>query len=485
MLLLVAGMILGCGSAAGQQILTLEDCRAKALAGNHSIQRAEERMSETEYLRKAALWQMLPRVSANGGYTWTQKSVNLLSKEQEERLYNMGYTVRDGLNSALREDLSSLPIGGELISQQLARIINSSSLTSSLNSVGNDIVQAMDIDTRNIGVGTVTLSQPLYTGGKLLSIYRTAALVSRMSGIEYERQCEETLIAVDEAYWQVVSVRQKKELAEQYVSLLTRLNSDVEEMVAAEVATRGDLAKVRVKLNEAQMNLTKATNGLALAKMLLAQRCGMELTADYEVVTPESFADSSNAADTIDMSSVLKNRKELQMLRIGDSMAREGVRLAAATLKPNVAVTGGYLFSNPNLFDGFKNEFGGTPMASVAVNIPICHPAAIYTLKAAKARQREAEHQRKEAEELIELQVNKANCELQLAGKKLDQALSNVDQAEENLKLATESFTAGACSSSDLMGAQTAWMAAKSDELDARIEITMMKVYLKQALGEK
>ena len=183
------------------------------------------------------------------------------------------------------------------------------------------------------------------------------------------------------------------------------------------------------------------------------------------------------------MEEVWQNRRELQMLRISDSIARQSQRIAASGLKPNIIATGGYLVSRPNLFNGFQNEFGGTFLAGVAVNIPIVHPGSIYSLKAAKAKRREIAYQIDEAKEMIELQVNKLNYELQLAYKKLDQAQSNLVNAEENLKLADESFKSGMCSSSDLMAAQTAWMSAKSEILDAEIEIEMNSVYLKQALG--
>jgi outer membrane protein TolC len=124
-------------------------------------------------------------------------------------------------------------------------------------------------------------------------------------------------------------------------------------------------------------------------------------------------------------------------------------------------------------------------MVSVAVGIPIAHPAGVYAVKAAKAKCLEVEYQRQEAEELIALQVSKLKYEHELAYKKLVQAESNLDMANENLRLADESFKAGVCSSSDLMMAQTAWLQAEGEVLDARIEIEMTKLYLEQALGLK
>ncbi len=470
----------------GQGVLTLEECHRRALEANKGLKKSEEKKAETEATKKVALWQMLPKVSANGVYNWMEKSTNLLSDEQKERLNNLSSVVQADLATSIYQEFGGLPIIGDAIANGLINMLSSSTLTENINNVGHRIVDALETDTRNVLAGTVTVTQPIYMGGKLRAMYNTASLLSELSGLEYDKQKEELLISVDEAYWQVVSVKQKKELAEQYAALLDTLNSHVEEMVKAEVATKGDLTKVRVKLNEAQMSLTKATNGLVLAKMLLAQRCGMPLDTLFDV---DTFSDSTLLSthytlSTIEMDTIWANRKEMKMLRISDSVAQNAVVMARSTLLPNVIATGGYMVSNPNLFNGFKNEFGGTFMAGVVVNIPILHPGGFYAVKAAKHKRQEVFYQMEEAKEMIELQVNKVKFELDLAYKKLAQSVSNLDNAEENLKLADESFSAGMCSSSDLMAAQTAWIKAEGEVLDAQIEIEMGKLYLKQAMGE-
>lgn len=474
-----------CLSVNCQEVLSLDDFRSRALEANHALKRAGVKVEETRATQNVALWQMLPKVSANSLYLWTDKSINLLSDEQKNRLNNLGTNMHSALSNAVAQDLSNLGLPTN-IENAISNVIGNGSIPTMLNQVGQEVVQSLETDSRNVAAGALTVSQPVFLGGKLIALYRTARLMNRMAGIEYDKERENLLIGVDEAYWQVVSVKHKKELAEQYAALLDTLNHDVEEMVAAEVATRGDLTKVRVKLNEAQMSLTKATNGLALAKMFLAQRCGMPLDSQFDV---RSMSDDDLPLlyahnDSIDIQSVWQRRKELQMLRIGDSIARQGVVIARSTLLPNLAVTGGYIVTNPNVFNGFEKNFDGTLTAGVVLNVPILHPGGFYALKAAKCKRQEVAYQMAEAQEMIELQVNKLNYELELAYKKLAQAQSNLDNAEENLKLADESFKAGAASSSDLMAAQTAWLSAKGDVLDARIEIEMDKLYLDQAMGK-
>lgn len=482
------------GTAGAQQLLTLDTCRARALRANSGLKRNQVKLEESEALQKAALWQMLPKVSANGGYTWMEKQVNLLSNDDKERLNHLGDNMNDDIRSSLHSDLDGNMAFGSTVADAIADALASSDFTGRINEMGHSVVEGMETDTRNTGFAIATVTQPIYMGGKLTAAYRTARLMHHLSGLEYDKEREATLVAVDAAYWQVVSVQHKKELADRYEALLDTLERNVQLAMEAEMATKGDLAKVRVKHNEARMNQTKATNGLHLAKMLLAQRCGMPLESEFSVGEVNGFSNDelATASDNsslhispTSMEEVYEHRGEMQMLRIGDSIAREGVRMAASGLKPNIVVTGGYLMSNPNVFDGFSNTWGGTWIAGVAVNVPLVHIGSIYALKAAKAKRRELAWQTEEAKELIALQVNKVSYELELAYKKKAQAESLVDEAEENLRLANESFEAGMCNSSDLMMAQTAWLQAQTELVDANIEIEMGKIYLKQALGRE
>ena len=89
------------------------------------------------------------------------------------------------------------------------------------------------------------------------------------------------MLEVDEAYWRVVSVENKLKLAKEYRNLIAQLDSNITVMIDEGVATKADALKVKVKLNEADVTVTKAENGLSLSKMALNQLCGLPLNNDY------------------------------------------------------------------------------------------------------------------------------------------------------------------------------------------------------------
>lgn len=465
-----------------QQKLTLEVCHHLALESNKSIKIAQEKVAAAEDLKHMAFWEMMPRISANGSYNWNEKSIQLLSDEQQDRINHMGTNMVDEFASNLSGTGQTLVALFPELATALHDDLQNSSLANTLNHIGQDITSATNLDLSNVYAGAVSVSQPIFMGGKLIELYKTACAASEMAAIAASKEQNDILIKVDEAYWRVISVQKKQQLAQQYCNLLDTMYHHVLVLEEAEMATQSDITKVRVKLNEAQMALAKANSGLALSKMLLYQMCGLDLMGDYEVVESFDLRDYPSML-SIDMAEVYANRNELKMLQKGEAIANSGVRIAEAGLLPNLAVTGNYVVTNPNMFNGISNEFGGMFTMGVVLNVPICHPTAIYSIKAAKHKRNEVMYQVEEAREMIELQVNKLNYELAVANSKLTQAQTNLTNAEENLQMAQDAFATGVISSSDLMTAQTAWLSASSELLDASIEVQMDYLYLNQALG--
>ena len=81
---------------------------------------------------------------------------------------------------------------------------------------------------------------------------------------------QDIILGTDQAYWQVISLVNKKKLAESYLRLVQQLDSDIDKMIAEGVATKADGLSVKVKVNEAEMKLTQVEDGLSLSKWYCA-----------------------------------------------------------------------------------------------------------------------------------------------------------------------------------------------------------------------
>ena len=257
-------------------------------------------------------------------------------------------------------------------------------------------------------------------------------------------------------------------------------------MIQEGVATRSEGLSVSVKVNEAEMMLTKVNDGLVLSKMLLCQLCGMPVSeqiilADEEKETLETVTE---VTPQMEVDQALENRPELRQLQNVVDMSKQLTNILKAGNLPQVMLTGGYLVSNPNLYNGFQRKFGGVWNVGVMVRVPIWNWGDVaYKVRASKGATTIARLKMDDAREKITLQVNQSNFQVQEANKKLEMAKVNIQKADENLRTANLGFREGVISSTTVMEAQTAWLQAQSQRIDAEIDVKLSQVNLQKALG--
>lgn len=477
-------------SAQAQQTLTLDSCRAMALRNNKTLSASRLQLDMARYNKKAAKTKYLPHVSALGGYELTSREISLLSKDQKSALANAGTNTTGALHNDIAGALTSLAQQGILTPEQASNLGGmfgqvGSKIGEAVNHVGQNIVDAFRTDTRQMYALSVMLTQPIYMGGAIIAANRMADIGEEMAQNNIEASTQNTLHSIDQAYWTVVSVHHKKQLAESYLAVVKKLDDDVSKMIHEGVATRADGLKVDVKVNEAEMSLTQAENGLALAKMLLCQLCGMDVDSDITLADENADNIVEQADDAqADRAVAMENRPELKLLQNSADMSRQATKLVRAAYLPQVLLTGGYVATNPNVFNGFERKLSGMWNVGVMVRVPLWNwMEGTYKVRASRIATTIVELERDDIREKIDLQVSQSQFKVKEANRRLAMATKNVENAEENLRCANLGFKEGVIPTTDVMAAQTAWVQAQSQKIDAEVDVKMSQVNLKKALG--
>lgn len=477
-------------SAQAQQTLTLDSCRAMALRNNKTLSASRLQLDMARYNKKAAKTKYLPHISALGGYELTSREISLLSKDQKSALANAGTNTTGALHNDIAGALTSLAQQGILTPEQASNLGGmfgqvGSKIGEAVNHVGQNIVDAFRTDTRQMYALSVMLTQPIYMGGAIIAANRMADIGEEMAQNNIEASTQNTLHSIDQAYWTVVSVHHKKKLAESYLAVVKKLDDDVSKMIHEGVATRADGLKVDVKVNEAEMSLTQAENGLALAKMLLCQLCGMDVDSDITLADENADNIVEQADDTqADRAVAMENRPELKLLQNSADMSRQATKLVRAAYLPQVLLTGGYVATNPNVFNGFERKLSGMWNVGVMVRVPLWNwMEGTYKVRASRIATTIVELERDDIREKIDLQVSQSQFKVKEANRRLAMATKNVENAEENLRCANLGFKEGVIPTTDVMAAQTAWVQAQSQKIDAEVDVKMSQVNLKKALG--
>lgn len=464
---------------AAQRVFTLDSCRSMALAGNKQLLAGEKEIEAAGYEHKAARANYLFKVNAVATYFRNSREQHLLSSSTRSRLDNLGTSMSEPLGQLAQT-------AGQLHPEIVGQLEEmGGNLVNGMNDIGRGINDAFRTDTRNVFAGALMLTQPIYMGGKIRAYDQITGYACELAEQKHRAGEQEVILNTDEAYWQIVSLASKKRLAESYVQLLQRMDSDVTKMIKTGVATRANALTVSVKLNEAEMALTKVDNGLSLARMLLCQLCGLPLDTQFTLEDEnKELSSTAGGNSAFDMSTALSRRPDLRSLELAADIYDKKIKLARSENLPQLALVGNYLLTNPSVFNGFEKKFKGMFNIGVTLSAPLFRwGEGRNKVRAAKAQAAAARYQLDESREKVELQVNQASFRVTEANKAFARAVKNCERAEENLRTASVGFKAGVIPTSDMLEAQTAWVSAQSEMVDAAIDVRLTQVYLQKSLG--
>ena len=151
---------------------------------------------------------------------------------------------------------------------------------------------------------------------------------------------------------------------------------------------------------------------------------------------------------------------------------------------PSIAFMANYVAMTPSFFDGISTKLDGMWSVGIGIKAPVFHwGASRKSVRSARAETGIMDYKLQEAKEKIELQVSQAQFKVKEAFRKLELARNNQEKANENLRYAKIGFQEGTIPVSNVLEAQTAWLSAYSDLIDASIEVKLCEVYLQQAYG--
>ena len=267
--LLIILLVMGISPVRGQISLNLETCREMALESSKKMSIATKQGEKAEFERKAYRANFLPKLSATGLYAYMQKKSSFT--------IDGGYlpTFVPGANGELVYNLyidpaTKLPVMGK-DGLPLAKTY----------AFMPDI--ELELGLRGVYSAGAMLEQPIYMGGKIRSAYRMATIGKEMAELNKQYTRAEVITEADEVYWQYVRLVELVTSAQKYKAVVNELVRNLTDAYETGMASRNDLLKAQVKLNEAELMLQKAENGKALAGMNLCRVIGIDLYSSIQV----------------------------------------------------------------------------------------------------------------------------------------------------------------------------------------------------------
>lgn len=463
-------LLLGLGTfAQDKETITLEECRAYALRNNNKIKILDKNIEISDIKKKIAFTKYLPGVDLNVIYAHNQKDISLMGHDA----YLPVGTINSKSEFTFRPDQIVIGANGKPV------IKDGKPIPKNFAILPKD---AFKMDLQNMGLAQLSVIQPIFMGGKIRAYNRIAEIGRDVTKTAKAAAEQEIIYEVDAAYWQVISLENKMNVAKKFVELLNTFKKDISLMKEMGVSTKADILSVEVKLNEAQIMMTKVENGLSLARMNLNQICGFELEKSFELsdnynYRPEEITQTAS-------SQALQLRPEILQLKGLSEIYKNKEKIAMSEYLPKIVLNVSRIEHYPSVYNGIEKKMGGMWTFGIGIQAPIFHWGAMYkSIKEAKANTEISKIKLEEATERIRLQIKQAEYKCDEVKKLTTMAKKNREKARENLKLAKLSYESGLAPIINVLEAQSAWLSAESSFIDAEIETKLCHTYLMKTYG--
>ena len=292
----------------------------------------------------------------------------------------------------------------------------------------------------------------------------------------------QVILNTDEAYMQAIRARQLADVARSYKQLLEELMKNVESAVRHGLKTRNDQMKVQVKLNEAELAIQRAENGIRLSTMNLCHVIGLPLNTPLQL-DADQFSDAVPATIPTDGLSI-DARPESAILQAKTDIASQQVKLTRSDYLPQLAMFAGYSYVNGIKLSGSKLLDTGAGAVGATLKVPlITFGERTYKLRSAKARQQIAQTEQMDLTEQMQLELAQAANNFDEAQTELGITQRSLEQAEENMRLARQQYDAGLEPLSQLLDAQAMWQQASADHVNAKCQLQVAHTKLLKAQG--
>jgi outer membrane protein TolC len=344
--------------------------------------------------------------------------------------------------------------------------------------------QKIAIDFTRDFQASLSLSLPLFTGGRLISNFKQAKynLLSTEEGVRQSRQ--ETVFNVKKAFYGYLLAQKFLEVAEEAVTLAEKHFANVKNLYDAGMASKFDLLRSEVQVANLRPQLIRAKNGLSIAEISLKTLLGLDLSRAIEVKGELSYTPPATELNENEIyAQSLLMRPEVNQLNYQRQIAGELLKINRAANLPTVAIGGSYNFW-ADQFNFRKNTWQSYYSVNLVLTVPLFNGFSTGARVAqTKSLIKEIEWNQKGLAEMVKFEISQAILNLNQAKESLLSQEKNVEQAQESVRIAELNYSEGLATTLDVSSAQVALTQAKTNYSQALYDYVIATAELEKAMG--
>ncbi len=428
-----------------QEVLTLQKCIDLALKNNHLIRITKKKLVEAQGKRQEAFGRFLPSLTASASYTKISEAPTL--------------------------DMTTMLLQPEGGTGSLVRFY------------GYDTFQYKMGEENNYSA-SLSLSQPIFTWGKIRLGYKMTSLNYNLTEAKYNQVESEIIFSVKKSFYSVLLVKKFLEIAEEAVEVMEDHYRVTQGFYREGKVSSVDVDRVKVLLVNAETRKIKAANELKLATKALYNLINVSNDNDWKIEGELNFdSDKTEMNLKNSVKQALKNRPEIKQVVIQRKMAESSLKLARVETRPDLAVVGNYEYKKPFYFE---NEWDKSWNAGCYLTFPLFNGFSNRgRIKQAKAQLSQVKIAYDQLKKGINLEIEKIYLDLKEAEERIHAQNENVSVAKKNLEIIRKRYERGLVSDLDLRETQLALTQAETEYSQALFDYNVALAQLQKAVGKR
>lgn len=325
--------------------------------------------------------------------------------------------------------------------------------------------QPLTFEGRDMKYGaSLSLMQPLYTGGRILESIRLAKYRQSVSVHQAELLQSSVCYQTDIQYWNTVARFELVRIATDYRNSIASLVKTIRERVEVGLVDPQDLLMAEVKLNEAEYRVLQAQSNFDTGRMAFNSLIGVELKAETQIedtIPAVSLSDELLLADG-------SNRPEIMLAHDQIKIAESTGKLTDSKYKSQLYVGVDGSYSSPGY--NFKSDLNPNYAVYAKLSVPL------FEWGKRRNEKRASSWKVGIANDYLNKVTDEVNLEVQAAHTSLVQAISQVsltgnslEKARENEQKALERYEEGKTSVIEVIEAQTYRQESQINHVQAKV----------------
>ena len=441
----------------GQTSLTLQESVEMAKENNKDLQKAREEVGKYRQEYNNVRGNLLPQITLSGGYRY-----------KHMKLPDSAIPMMPSLESELDNIATH----------------NDSIIAGFIDYGFSSFIPDQESDEYSLS-GTVSLSQVIFMGGKLINGINIAGKLYHLQEKKYWLDEQNLIFNTTDLYYKTKLAAEVAEIQAEALDFANLYFQQVSDMYEEGLVSEYDILRAELEVQKLEPDVLEAEKNSKLAMESYANHLNLD-ESNLELIDDTDLPEMEEIDLDSAVESGLKHRMEIELSGIGVDVSKVMLHYEKGNFLPNIGITADYTYFGADAEKIESDDWGSSYQVGIGFSMPLFTGLSNNSkIKKAKHTLNQSKLDHRSLQEMIELDVRNSYWQLQADLEKVNVQTRNVELATKGLEIANARYENQVSNQLEIIDAQLQLKAAKLSFMNAKYAAVISYTKLQKAMGRE